>query len=304
MGKLSHLEKGIKSVVKQLDSVANQGYTSKWYHGTAGDVRPDQIDFGKLGSVTESEAAKQGFMLHSSPDVARQFADHAAQKTGLPPRVDEFYYRPIQELSFDWPSTAGVPARSEPGQITQAVILDDLKSQGVGAAVIRNTDDAMESGHIGDVLVSMDGRGLRYSDADFDPDKKDSPNLFASVGGAALLGSAALTGATAPGHAQASDVLADFAQRRAAKKDKWKSVRDIYKAGMEVMAGINRGAVDTLNFLGPDQVNAVLQLSGSEKSIPTFSDIPGVNQATEGYFMEPGAARDVVRAGSEFLSPL
>ncbi len=72
MGKVSYLGKGIKIVTKQLDSLAKQGYASKWYHGAAGDVRPDQIDFGKLGSVTENEAAKQGFMLHSSLDVAPQ----------------------------------------------------------------------------------------------------------------------------------------------------------------------------------------------------------------------------------------
>ena len=104
-----------------------------------------------------------------------------------------------------------------------------------------------------------------------------------------------------PEQAQAATGLENFTQRRAAKRDYWKQLKSTM---LEGMAGVNRGLVDTLNFVGPDQVNAVLQLSGSDNRIPTFSDIPGVQQATQGGYMEPGTARDVVRTGSEFLSPL
>lgn len=116
-----------------------------------------------------------------------------------------------------------------------------------------------------------------------------------------VLAGSVLAGTMTPEQAQAATGLENFTQRRAAKRDYWKQLKSTM---LEGMAGVNRGLIDTLNFVGPDQVNAVLQLSGSEKSIPTFSDIPGVQQATEGGYMEPGTARDIVRTGSEFLSPL
>lgn len=116
-----------------------------------------------------------------------------------------------------------------------------------------------------------------------------------------VLAGSVLAGTMTPEQAQAATGLENFTQRRAAKRDYWKQLKSTM---LEGMAGVNRGLIDTLNFVGPDQVNAVLQLSGSENRIPTFSDIPGVQQATQGGYMEPGTARDVVRTGSEFLSPL
>lgn len=116
-----------------------------------------------------------------------------------------------------------------------------------------------------------------------------------------VLAGSVLAGTMTPEQAQAATGLENFTQRRAAKRDYWKQLKSTM---LEGMAGVNRGLVDTLNFVGPDQVNAVLQLSGSDNRIPTFSDIPGVQQATQGGYMEPGTARDVVRTGSEFLSPL
>lgn len=125
--------------------------------------------------------------------------------------------------------------------------------------------------------------------------------LAKKYGISAAMAGAVLAGTMTPEQAQASTKLSDFAQRRAAKQDHWKQLKNTI---LEGMAAINRGAVEGLNFIGPDQVNAVMQLSGSDKRIPTFSDIPGVEQATEGNFMEPGTARDVVRTGGEFFSPL
>ncbi|MDA8941108.1 hypothetical protein N9H29_00925 [Porticoccaceae bacterium] len=38
------------------------------------------------------------------------------------------------------------------------------------------------------------------------------------------------------------------------------------------MAGANRGVVDALNFFTVDQINAISQLKGSDKSVPTLYD--------------------------------
>jgi len=75
-------------------------------------------------------------------------------------------------------------------------------------------------------------------------------------------------------------------------------------AGLEAMSGVNRAVVDGLNFLTADQINALLNISGSEKRIPDLYDIEGVEEATQGNYMEPGLLRDIIRQGSEFLSPI
>ena len=72
----------------------------------------------------------------------------------------------------------------------------------------------------------------------------------------------------------------------------------------EIMAGANRGVVDALNFFTVDQVNAISQLMGSDKRVPTLYDVPQIKDATSGNFMEKGALRQAVRQGSEFLSPI
>jgi hypothetical protein len=72
----------------------------------------------------------------------------------------------------------------------------------------------------------------------------------------------------------------------------------------EIMAGANRGVVDALNFFTVDQVNAISQLMGSDKRVPTLYDVPQIKEATTGNFMEKGALRQAVRQGGEFLSPI
>ena len=73
---------------------------------------------------------------------------------------------------------------------------------------------------------------------------------------------------------------------------------------LETMAGVNRGVMDALNFVTTDQVNAVSQLMGSDKRVPTLYDVPQIKDATSGNFMDKGALRQAVRQGSEFLSPI
>jgi hypothetical protein len=48
-------------------------------------------------------------------------------------------------------------------------------------------------------------------------------------------------------------------------------------------------------------VNAISQLLGSDKRVPTLYDAPYVKEATEGNFMEKGALRQAVRQFGEFL---
>jgi len=73
---------------------------------------------------------------------------------------------------------------------------------------------------------------------------------------------------------------------------------------LESMSGVNRAVADGVNFLTSDQINAILNLSGSDKRIPDLYDIPGIEGGTQGNYMEPGLLRQIVRQGSEFLSPI
>ena len=73
---------------------------------------------------------------------------------------------------------------------------------------------------------------------------------------------------------------------------------------LEAMSGVNRAAIDGVNFLTTDQINALLNLSGSDRRVPDLYDVPGVRSGTVGNTMEPGLLRQIVRQGSEFISPI
>jgi len=71
------------------------------------------------------------------------------------------------------------------------------------------------------------------------------------------------------------------------------------KIGGEFAAGVNRTVIGGLDFFTADQVNNILELSGSEKRVPTFSEQAAKIGATQGGFMEEGLARDVVATAGE-----
>jgi hypothetical protein len=71
----------------------------------------------------------------------------------------------------------------------------------------------------------------------------------------------------------------------------------------EIMAAANRGTVDALNFFTVDQINAISQLMGSDKRVPTLYDVPLIKEGTSGNFMDEGALRQAVRLAGEFLAP-
>jgi len=62
----------------------------------------------------------------------------------------------------------------------------------------------------------------------------------------------------------------------------------------EFAAAINKGVVDIAEFFTTDQINAVLELSGSEKRVTPLSELPLIKEGVTGGFMEEGFAKDVV----------
>tara|TARA_R110000803_G_scaffold210685_4_gene283230 strand:- start:1170 stop:2888 length:1719 start_codon:yes stop_codon:yes gene_type:complete len=64
----------------------------------------------------------------------------------------------------------------------------------------------------------------------------------------------------------------------------------------EFAAGTNRSVAGFLDFLGPDNVNAVLELAGAESRVPTFSENIAVPPAQ---FVEPGLQQKVLSTAGE-----
>lgn len=84
------------------------------------------------------------------------------------------------------------------------------------------------------VLIPFDENQIRSINADFNPANIDSNNLLAGVGGAAVIGGAAL----APGEAEAAAAINNFQSRRASKRDYWRQMRqEIIDFANEVAGG-------------------------------------------------------------------
>lgn len=68
----------------------------------------------------------------------------------------------------------------------------------------------------------------------------------------------------------------------------------------EFQSGINRGALGLIDFFTTDQLNSILEISGSEKRVPTLRSLAGGTPEVEGGFMEEGLAKDIVGTSGEF----
>lgn len=71
----------------------------------------------------------------------------------------------------------------------------------------------------------------------------------------------------------------------------------------EFAAAANRGLMQGFDFLGPGTANAALRLAGSDYQMPTLSGMHAQTPGSQGGFMPPGTARDVVQAGGEVGIP-
>lgn len=85
----------------------------------------------------------------------------------------------------------------------------------------------------------------------------------------------------------------------------------------EFAAGVNRSVLGALDFIGPDNINAILELGGSETRVPTFTEsfgaqpesfvegLPGRALGTAGELAAVGAgAGQLLRGTAQTLSPL
>lgn len=90
----------------------------------------------------------------------------------------------------------------------------------------------------------------------------------------------------------------DFSQGNSAIEQPSSGIMDVAN---EAMSAVNRGVTSVADFFTTDQINAIMQLAGSDKRVPRITD--ALSPATQGGQMQPGLARDVVRTGGEMVGP-
>lgn len=281
------------------------------YHGTASKPRttmPDGNIFDEFKlweghdpsrSTVRSPVSKLGISLAEQPELAQDFANLASRNGSEGSAILPLRFRADNVGAID---LLGDESNDD---IFGAVV--DAWKDGYDAIQFRNY--TTPSGKKGSFVLVKDPSQIRSVNAAFDPAKKDSADLMAGLAAAGIG-----VGAMAPEDAMASENPSELmdALKRKASIDKFMELREKRKrkgsdflggVPMEVVSGINRGFIDTLNFLGPDQLNALFSVFGSDKRVPTLNDVPFIKKATEGNYME-NAAEPWVRAGSEFLSPL
>jgi hypothetical protein len=134
-----------------------------------------------------------------------------------------------------------------------------------------------------DEVVILDRANIRDRDrAAFDPDEIGNPNIMASpapVGAAAgLLASEAATPAG--------------------------ELNPLLAVPAEVSSALGEAIVGTADFLGPDTINAISELMGSDYRMPRLSDQELVRLYTQGGYMDEGYGRDAIRTATGLLSPL
>lgn len=134
----------------------------------------------------------------------------------------------------------------------------------------------------GDVMIVRNPEQIRSTSAAFDPDEIGNPNIMASpapVGAAAgLLASEAATPAG--------------------------ELNPLLAVPAEVSSALGEAIVGTADFLGPDTINAISELMGSDYRMPRLSDQELVRLYTQGGYMDEGYGRDAIRTATGLLSPL
>jgi len=71
----------------------------------------------------------------------------------------------------------------------------------------------------------------------------------------------------------------------------------------ELAASINKGAIDLVDFLGPNSINSILRLGGSDLRVPKLAETKAGKKATARDFIDEGLGRDIVQTVGELIGP-
>jgi hypothetical protein len=238
------------------------------------------------GGISQNKGSMYEVNIDASPDDLLDWDKPLSQQS---PKIKKIFPPENYPESFD--------GRSMYMQIAGSASIGKNRAKVVGGTT---ESAAATSAKLNDLGI----KGIKYADAQtrFSPKGKTNNyvmfddktiEIARKYGVSMPVAGAILAGTMTPEDAQASVPQA--------KDGLLKDTSDVL---LETMAGVNRGVMDALNFVTTDQVNAISQLMGSDKRVPTLYDVPQIKDATSGNFMEKGALRQAVRQGSEFLSPI
>jgi len=173
------------------------------------------------------------------------------------------------------------------------VIIDNVIDMGPKTKPMRMVAEEMSGGNRADYLDELERTGAKtiilqdpskvrsYYSAAFDPDEIGNPNIMASPAPVGAVGGLLASEAVTP-EGQLNPLLAVPA---------------------EIGSALNEAVVGTLDFIGPDTVNAVSELIGSEYRMPRLSDQELVRLYSQGGYMDEGYGRDFVRTATGLLQP-
>jgi hypothetical protein len=150
-----------------------------WYHCTANEFA--RFSPKKIGSATGSPV--EGFSFASSPELASDFAEHAARRIGggapqvIPARLK-------------WENA--VQANAQGGSLDPRVIAATLQKavdEGRDALILQNVRMQVKGkpARVSDVAIVIRPDQIRSIFAKFDPKKASSGDLLATLAGAGLL---------------------------------------------------------------------------------------------------------------------
>jgi hypothetical protein len=163
----------------RMHRAAEMGFHTEMplYHGTSGkDFRG--FHPSKRGSMTQAPPAREGVWSALNPEVAAEFAEMAARKNPDGQRILPLLHR------AENPARLRLKGHESPRQI--AATLADAFDGGIDAVLVRNyTSPGGRTKQ--DILVVKNENQLRSRFAKFDPAKRNSSDLSASI--AALHGS-------------------------------------------------------------------------------------------------------------------
>ena len=245
------------------------------------DIDRNLIHRSPVEGILEFENSKSGRMgpaVYATPldDYGLSFGENQYNLvTKNVPATNRQRLELVETLSRDL-LDQGVDPRVAYQQ-AQVEANDILRSQGY--TTVEMTD---RRGRVTEVAI-LDPTNIRDRDrAAFDPDQVNNPNILATPAPIGAIGGLLASEAVTP-KGQLNPLLAVPA---------------------EIGSALNEGIVGTLDFIGPDTVNAISELLGAEYRMPRLSDQELVRLYTQGGYMDEGYGRDAIRTATGLLSPL
>jgi|APLak6261660231_1056022.scaffolds.fasta_scaffold00088_14 hypothetical protein len=173
------IEKGGLGLPKNntaLDRAKAMGFSDMpMYHGTSRDI--DKFDLNYGGATSGSKVGQLGVSLGDNPQIADEFAYFANKNRGLTGNYQGENVLPLLHR-FDYPASMDLPDEVMNHEVQGAV----LNAWDMGKDALRMNNYTTPGGNkIGPAYIIKNPAQIRSRFAAFDPKKKNSENILASI---------------------------------------------------------------------------------------------------------------------------